>query len=372
MGSEPFDFEARRREAIEAYQRVRPHYVAFADVVQRILEQALRAASIRVASIESRAKSLESFGDKAAAPSVDDPAQPRYTDPLVEIEDVAAARVITFFLHTIDDVDRLIHEQFSVRDRLDKSDLLLQEEKLGYHSVHYIVQLNPGRCALPEYAMHAGTKAEIQLRTVLQHAWAEIEHDIQYKAIETIPRDIRRRFMALAGVLEIADREFQAIQREDEKLRQAARTSVRQGRLEQVEITGDALKAYLDKKLGADGRMAKWSYDYTARSLLRLGFRNFRQVEQSVAVYDDDQLSRAIHGRRQGQITRFEDMLLAALGDRYIGRLASPDSGWWREWLTKRLEKIRTLDVPVEHYDPLADEVPTSANGNDGTQTLTA
>src|SRR5262249_19774054 len=106
--------------------------------------------------------------------------------------------------------------------------------------------------------------AEIQVRTVLQHAWAEIQHDIQYKSVTTIPVAIRRRFMALAGLLEIADREFQAIQDDDERLRQDARKSVDAGKLENVEITPDALKAYLDKRLGPDGRITSSAYDYEA------------------------------------------------------------------------------------------------------------
>jgi putative GTP pyrophosphokinase len=144
------------------------------------------------------------------------------------------------------------------------------------------------------------------VRTILQHAWAEIEHDIQYKSVETIPAAIRTRFMSLAGLLEIADREFQAIQNEDEWLRQKARALVAQKRLDEVEITGDALKTYLDKRLGPDGRMTDYSYEWTARMLRRYGFANFQQIEVCIAPYDDDILSRVIAGTRQGQLRRFE------------------------------------------------------------------
>ena len=106
---------------------------------------------------------------------------------------------------------------------------MLREERFGYQSEHYLVRLSNKRTALPEYNPHLGLVAEVQVRTILQHAWAEIEHDIQYKSSITIPNTIRRRFMALAGVLEIADREFQAIQDEDKLLKQQARTSVEEG-----------------------------------------------------------------------------------------------------------------------------------------------
>jgi hypothetical protein len=87
-----------------------------------------------------------------------------------------------------------------VLERINKSWLLEEEEKLGYQSIHYLVQFGAVRCGLPEYARFAGMTAEIQVRTILQHAWAEIEHDIQYKAVEAIPVSIQRRFMSLAGL----------------------------------------------------------------------------------------------------------------------------------------------------------------------------
>jgi ppGpp synthetase/RelA/SpoT-type nucleotidyltranferase len=352
-GSEPlFDFEGHARKAAEQYQHVRPLYEVFASTIQGILREALENAGIKTASVEARAKAIESFSDKAALPDEEDPTKPKYEDPLRQITDLAAARVITFFLETIHDVEQVIAIEFSVREKSDKTELLLREERLGYQSIHYLVELKPNRTALPEYARYKGLVAEIQLRTVLQHAWAEIEHDIQYKSVETIPAPVRRRFMALAGMLEIADREFQAVQAEDEQLRRQARASVEEGRLEQVEITGDALKAYLNKTIGADWRISNFSYEHAARLLRRLGFVNFQQIAECCAQYNDDDLSRAIHGTRQGQITRFEDMLLAALGDRFIERHNLASDAWYRQFLQSRLDKIRTLRVPSGQYDP--------------------
>lgn len=259
--------------------------------------------------------------------------------------------MVTFFLQTIDEVDKLIHNEFQVLERSNKTDTLVREERLGYQSVHYIISLKPNRASLPEYARYGPLKAELQLRTVLQHAWAEIEHDIQYKSLEAIPSPIRRRFMALAGLLEIADREFQAVQLDDEDLRQKARASVAAGRLEDVEITGDALKAYLDKKLGSDGRMAQWSYEYTARLLRRFGFRDFKQIDQAMSTYDADLISRTIHGGRMGQLTRFEDVILAALGDVFIEG-QSNSSTWWRDFLSKKLAKLRAANFRTGVYMP--------------------
>jgi len=350
--SSEFDFESHQRAAVEQYQQVRPLYVSFAEAVRGVLVEALRSRQLKVASVEARAKALESFQAKARSPAEGDPNRPKYADPVTEITDLAAARVITFFLKDTEHVDRLIREEFHVLERTDKAALLLQEDRLGYQSVHYIVELRPNRTSLPEYSRYSGLKAEIQLRTVLQHAWAEIEHDIQYKSVETIPAEIRRRFTALAGLLEIADREFQAVQAEDERLRQQARCSVAQGRLEEVEITGDALKAYLDKKLGPDGRMTAASYEWTAKMLRRLGFVNFGQIEAAIGRYDHDGVSRTVHGTRQGQLTRFEDMILAAMGPGFMDRHEWAQEGWWRTWKQSLLERMRSKGIPIGTYAP--------------------
>lgn len=352
IGSEEFDFDAHRRRAVEAYQRVRSLYKAYADVIRAVLVETLRASSINVASIEVRAKAIDSFADKAATPAEEDPTRPKYSDPLKDITDLTGARVITFFPRTVEEIDGVIDDQFEVVEKTDKTDLLLREERLGYQSVHYLVRLRPNRLQLPEYSRYSDLMAEIQVRTILQHAWAEIEHDIQYKSVETIPLPVRRRFMALAGLLEIADREFQAIQNEDERIRQEARTSVEEGRLEHVEITGDALKAYLDKKLGPDGRMTKSSYEFNARLLRSYGFTNFQQIDECIRPYDDDSLSRRVAGGRLGQLGRFELMLLAGMGGPYITQHKFKDFEWWIKWQSRYLQKMQDLDIPIGSYVP--------------------
>jgi putative GTP pyrophosphokinase len=348
----PFDFESHGRAAVQAYQRVRPLYEALAFEVQRILRQCLAASKIQTASIEARAKSLDSFASKASLPSESDPEAPRYPDPLSQITDLAAVRVITFFTRTVSQVDEAIRREFDVVERVDKAASLWREGRLGYQSVHYLVRLGPNRLSLGEYQHYRDLIVEIQVRTVMQHAWAEIEHDIQYKAIETIPDQIRRRFVSLAGLLEIADREFQAIQDDDERLRNSARESVNRGELQQVEITGDALRAYLDKKLGPDGRMVPWSYEFTARILRQLGFSSLDQVDECIAGYDDDRVSRIAFGARQGQLTRFECMLLAGMGDHYLSRHPWRNESWWPLAWNRRLQDLIKAGIRIKNYDP--------------------
>ena len=345
-----FDFEEHRRAAVEEYRGVRGRYEAFAQAVRTLIVQVLQSADIKVNSVDFRAKDPESFGAKAELPSDGDQREPKYRRPLDEITDLAGVRIIAFFPRDVASIGECIYTEFDILERTDLGRAAFREDRFGYQSEHYLVKLNDKRTTLPEYEPHRCLVAEIQVRTILQHAWAEIEHDIQYKAATTTPNPIRRKFMALAGLLEIADREFQAIQDEDKEYKQVARTSVEKGVLDQVEITADALHLYLDMKVGPDGRSTDFSYDFTARMLRRLGFSTIEQVDVCIKDFDGDKLSRILWRTRQGSISRFEDMLLAGMGSVFVERLTNEES--WRDGLRRRLKRLRTGGISIGNYDP--------------------
>ena len=350
--AEEFDFEHHKIRAIEEYQKARPLYEEYADVIKKILFEIFKAQNIKIHSIEARAKAVDDFGNKALTPSPDNPSKPYYPNPLSDIKDMAGVRIIVFFPKTLDLVDNIIKAQLEVIEKYNKALTLMKEEKFGYASIHYLVKLKDNRINLLEYSRFRDLVAEIQVRTILQHAWAEIEHDIQYKSVEITPDTIRRRFMSLAGMLEIADREFQAIQDADDRLRIEARKSVREGKLERVEITSDALKTYLDKKLGADGRMKDFSYQWTARLLRNLGFTDFKQIDQCISGFDDDKLSRIAQGARMGQITRFENLLLAGMGEDFINYHIWKEHGWFISYRKHELAKFKEAGISVGSYIP--------------------
>ena len=360
-----FDFQTHQHKALVAYLEVRGFYNELASVVRLIIEEALKRRSVKVDSVQARAKDAGSFAAKAALPSDDDPSKPRYADPLREITDLAGVRVIAYFHNTLSNLDELVQNEFVVLEKSNKGATLIEEERFGYQSIHYLVRLSKSRTRLPEYERFSEAIVEIQVRTILQHAWAEIEHDLQYKASSVIPTEIRRRFMALAGLFEIADREFQAIQDADRLLTAEARSRVEAGQLAAVEITPDALKAFLDQRLGPDGRIAEWSYNWTARLLKKLGFKTLEQVDTCIRGYDDDKLSRIADGSRQGQTTRFEHMLLAGMGENFARLHLYAAEPWFLERRKQVLGRLRESGVEIRNYDPnleveiTADEGPT-------------
>lgn len=350
-GEKPvFDFERHRNEAMEKYRRLRPVYEDFCETAVRLLSDILRPDRAAVHSVVARAKELESFGDKAAKPLESDPGMPKYPNPLDDITDLAGVRIITYFLDTVSEIDRLISDQFIILEKGDKSELL-RDDEFGYRSVHYLVQLKPNRTCLPEYQRFRSLKLEIQARTILQHAWAEIEHDIQYKSTEVIPREIRRRFKALAGVLELADREFQSIQHADIEIREHSEREVQiDGDLAAVEITPYGLKAYLNRLLGSDGRMSDYSYDFEARNLRSLSFSNLKEVDDCVRGFDADELNHVLYPTRQGQLSRFEYLLTAGMGENLLRNHRWQDQGWFRNIVLERIGKFKAAGVAVGNY----------------------
>ena len=65
-----------------------------------------------------------------------------------------------------------------------------------------------------EYSAYKDIIFELQIRTTLQHSWAEIEHGLGYKSQYEIPKDIRRRLTRLSASLELLDEEFVHIAKE--------------------------------------------------------------------------------------------------------------------------------------------------------------
>jgi len=357
--ADPFDFESHRKTAVEQYSKKKSLYDDFAVEIENILQQAIETRGLKINVIQYRAKSEESFGKKAATPSEKEPEKPKYINPMKEITDLAGVRVITFFPSTVGQIGTLIHEEFEVLERVDHTASAEQEERLGYLSVHYLVRLGSNRCALPEYKKFASLTAEIQVRTVLQHAWAEIEHDIRYKSTSAIPHAISRRFMALAGLLEMADREFEAIQLDYDAVRANALSAIVEGRLGEVEVTPDSLRSYLDVRLGPDDRISDYSYEWTTKTLRNMGSQNLAQVDECIKDFDDDKCSRIALRGRSGQLSRFEVQLAASMGENFISghpwSARDPVHGWWANLVRTWLTELQKHGVQVGSYQPKKD-----------------
>ncbi|MBC7543769.1 MAG: hypothetical protein H7338_13670 [Candidatus Sericytochromatia bacterium] len=192
---------------IEAYDRNADKYLAFGAKVAGLVRELFEAADIRAHSIDARLKNRDSLFKKVIRPEAE------YAQ-LTDITDVAGLRVITYFAEDVDRIARIIADEFEVdwTHSVDKREAI-ESDRFGYVSLHFVVSVGAARLQLMEYRRFAGMKLEIQIRSILQHAWAEIEHDLGYKAHLEVPREVRRRFSRLSGLLELVDTEFNQIRR---------------------------------------------------------------------------------------------------------------------------------------------------------------
>lgn len=309
-----------RRSAVEEYAVRHPALVEAAREHVALVTSLLDEAGINYLTINGRAKAVESFAAKAAR-TRDGVAI--YADPLTDITDQIGIRVITYVRSDVATVAEVLGTQLSVLDDRDLGQETAGEGRFGYASRHLLL------------AGRSGQVVQVQVRTVLQHAWAEFEHDIRYKG--TVPaehaRDFDRRFTLAAGLLELADQEFTTIR---DRLRAGAVQEPEAG----VEgVTPRELAAYLAGQYPD----AEWSrsdhYEWIAALLPDLGVTSLAALGELLAGVDAEAiLARMDYRYPPGAVRRLDDALLAAFEETYVDL---PGNAHRAPLLRQRLERIR-------------------------------
>ena len=198
------DEDARIEFILTEYDRDQELYRRFCASIERLLLELLGMSKIKFSDVTSRLKKRDEFEKKIRD-------SPKYKSAR-DVTDIAGARVITYFEDDIDRVFYLIRDNFEIdiQNSIDKRQAP-RPDQFGYQSFHLVALLSSLRVSLPEYHVFLGLKIEIQIRSVLQHAWAEIEHGLGYKRQSGVPASVRRRFSRIAGLLELGDGEFVAV-----------------------------------------------------------------------------------------------------------------------------------------------------------------
>lgn len=180
--------------------------VAFRDH----LSTALREARLDDARLETRTKKVESFLDKAT--KTDGRGGFKYADPTAQLTDFVGGRVMVPLSADVAPVARLVQRLYVVEEMTDQRAGSLLDVP-GYQSLHFLVRFRAeDRESLGLDAQGVpDLPVELQVRSILQHAWASLQHDLMYKGERSPTDSVRRRLIALAGLLELADNEFMAV-----------------------------------------------------------------------------------------------------------------------------------------------------------------
>lgn len=219
-------------------------YEQAANTFRRLIEDLLRSEAVDAAQIEHRAKTADSVREKIN--------RKQYENPLSEITDLAGVRVILYHASDVQPVIDLLRRQFSVDEEnsTDKADELAVDA-FGYRSVHVVVELSEARATLPEYRRVAGLKVEVQVRTVLQHAWAAISHKLDYKSVGSAPKLVRRSLFRLSALLELADSQFDEIRAQLTEITDEYREGVKRGVLD-IDLNVESLREWVSNGLDTD------------------------------------------------------------------------------------------------------------------------
>lgn len=225
----------------EEFRLIRPLYESFRLKIQNLLQEVIKGTGIEIISIESRTKEIESFEGKINR------TDKNYQNPLLEITDLCGLRIITYYTEDIYKIANLIESEFiiDIENSIDKTKIL-SPDKFGYLSLHYVVSLNEKRNTLPEWKEYKNLKCEIQIRTILQHAWAAIEHKINYKTKAEIPSTLKRKIYRLSALLELADEQFLLLKNETSLLSSKIKDSIDEGNLD-LEFNSLSVISYLNR-----------------------------------------------------------------------------------------------------------------------------
>ena len=225
---------------VSEYEDIRSKLEPLGVLISSLLSALLDSSGIKFHRVDYRVKKRHSIQRKILNNAG------RYAEP-GDLTDLLGIRITTYFPDEVDAVANLVESEFAIdlENSVDKRQVL-EPNRFGYLSMHYIVCLSEQRAKLVEYKRHAGVKFEIQIRSILQHAWAEIEHDLGYKSEVEIPSEVRRRFARLAGLLELADEEFRSI-RDDLRLYAERIETEISAQPESVEINRDSLIEFIEQ-----------------------------------------------------------------------------------------------------------------------------
>ncbi|MBR1471176.1 MAG: hypothetical protein IJ600_05990 [Lachnospiraceae bacterium] len=162
--------------------------------------------------------------------------------------DIVGFRVICYFADQVDLIaaELAAHLQVDWERSTDKR-AMIAPDAFGYLSLHYICLL-PGDQEYPDAL--SDLPFEIQIRSVLQHTWAEIEHDLGYKTRFGVPRDVRREFSRVAGLLELADEAFLHIKSRITEYQKEVYERITNDRADDLHLDLVSLKEYMKRSHG--------------------------------------------------------------------------------------------------------------------------
>ncbi|MBR6903485.1 MAG: hypothetical protein IKN32_01385 [Bacteroidales bacterium] len=224
---------------LDEYREKLPVFRKLKEVVLKQLRDRLSGNNIGLSGVEGRVKTEKSLTGKLELKGH------KYRT-LDDITDIVGVRVITYFNDEVDVISALAEQLFEVDwdNSVDKRKML-ETDRFGYMSLHYICRIPKTSYHDPEMPELNQIRFELQMRSALQHVWANMYHDMGYKSDVEVPVEYQRNMSRLAGMLELADEQFSHIRKEINAYRRKVQSLVASGNFDEVPLNGDTFRSFL-------------------------------------------------------------------------------------------------------------------------------
>ncbi|WP_158213647.1 GTP pyrophosphokinase [Sphingopyxis witflariensis] len=302
-------------QIVENYSSRYSAYEALSQRTASLLGALAKSSSISFHVIEHRAKTVDSLIEKIRRPG-------KSYSSLEEITDLSGVRVICYYQDDCEEMSQIIEREFLIVGKEDShSAKHLSEDRFGYLSLHRIVKPARVRANLIEWSDVADLCCEIQVRTVIQHAWAAVSHQVQYKIESKIPSLIKRRLNRISGLFEMADEQFVQVRDERAKILSDSKDLVKKDDLS-FAISPSSVQIVLNK----------WSNDNEApKKIKSIGFIIFDDSDPDFEG-DGEVISSIVDICQENSIEQARELLnIAGSFDReYMKRQLSshPSKSW--------------------------------------------
>jgi len=314
----------------------------FCDEMRKLVETLIASEGINIHSVSGRVKERDSFLKKCE--------KDKYSD-VEQITDLVGVRVITYILEDVEKVCKLIENEFTVDDAnsVDKS-VSLKENEMGYLSVHYILRLSGRRCDLPEHRAYSGMCFEIQIRTLLQHAWAEFSHDKNYKFAGVLDSKTNRSFFITAGALELIDAEFQRISDAISKYEEAVKEKTAEGDLDSIEINSTSLLEYLNGRFKSSKLQKSFNGcdEKIVRELKDFGLNTISDIDAIVPKDLDGHIEKLVDDRRANYLGLLRLVLIIADAEKYFRECWKEH---WHRFAKGAADLVRSYGIDLDKLD---------------------
>jgi putative GTP pyrophosphokinase len=256
----------------EEFRSEHASFDRLASEVEFALDALARKEAIKVHSIGSRVKSLASVAEKTERQEL--------KDPLSEVKDIVGIRIVVLFLSDLPRLDTLIRSSFEIHDAEDKI-VGGDPASFGYMSVHYLASLGSGHSG-PRYDDLKHLTFEVQTRTVVMDAWANVSHHLDYKGSSSIPEELRKDFYALSGLFYVADQHFELFSERarDSQLRAQKELGTFIG--EELELNLDTVEAYLNKRFKGRSHTERAYISEFVEEITAAGYQDLRQFARAL------------------------------------------------------------------------------------------